>query len=405
MNRFFYISGYYPPLNYTGSIRPYKICKYIRSHGWDPLVLSIDPNSSGVKSDFSVDDLSDVQQEVVPLSSPGMINDFGVRWYKNLLKAIEKHQLHRGVDAVLISGSPFYSFKIGYELNKRYGIPYILDYRDLWAGDPYPARTFKDKVFRLYARYEESRLLKKAFCSTYVSEHMRLDQLGLYPSIPSDRLKVVSTGYDPEDFFHDQALPETVLELKRQGITIISHIGTLDPYMSEVDLVMIVKRASQVEEGLEKKIKILLIGRDNGRVVQLAKEQGIAGLFMDLGFLGKNDAQAYMFHSDVLLILASSHPQRLNRKIFEYLASKTPVLFYGHPMGAGAAVLNKVGGGWVLDARHPEKFKDLLIDLCKHNAPFFPELDMEKLKDYSHPHLAGEFANLMNAAKEFGVMR
>ncbi len=400
MPNFLFITGNYPPIGRTGSIRPYKLCKYFEKFGWTPIVLTIAPASANLPTNATVKDLNqNVLVKRVPLMKTKIINDEGVRWHKkawNVLKTlIPKHD----IKIVIITGSPFFSFFLGLKAKKRFGIPFILDYRDLWFGDPYPARTIKDWIFRRIGYFFETQLINESAFTNFISYNMMNDQLRLFPKIQKDRCKVISTGFDPEDFTERQSIekPEIIKNFQKKGFVVFSHIGTLDTYMNEMDFCKLLKNLELSISEMKTKCKILLIGRNNAGILRFAEKLNVSDFFFDLGFLPQQECQKYMKHSDVLLALASCHKQRLNRKIFEYLASKKPILYLGHPEGAGAMVLKKTGGAIIVDIRDLQSAKKGFVsiyDMVTNRTSI--AINEEKLNEYSHVRLSKQFVELFN---------
>lgn len=69
-----------------------------------------------------------------------------------------------------------------------------------------------------------------------------------------------------------------------------------------------------------------------------------------------------------LLLLINNSPNAkgiLTGKIFEYLASKRPILAIGPEDGDTAAVLNETKHGFIADFDNEEKIKSLIINLYK----------------------------------------
>ena len=96
------------------------------------------------------------------------------------------------VDVVLATGSPFGSFRLARRVARRLGRPYVLDYRDLWCGNPY---VDPDPTPKRLAR--EAALLASAAAAMVVSPAsgtVLASRFGV-----EQKIQVVTNGYDPED--------------------------------------------------------------------------------------------------------------------------------------------------------------------------------------------------------------
>ena len=81
--------------------------------------------------------------------------------------AVEVHRFlvenKANFDSVVVSGGPFSSFIPAAKYSKRTGTPLVLDYRDLWNGDPHSS-------FRLSTRWLENALQRQSSVITTVSK-------------------------------------------------------------------------------------------------------------------------------------------------------------------------------------------------------------------------------------------
>ncbi len=122
------------------------------------------------------------------------------------------------IDAIIISGQPFISFKIGYHLNKKFNIPWIADYRDAWTTCKmsFVGRASSYKILNEYDRFFEKKWIKTAKFITSVSEPLA-KEIGEFVQRP---YRVIENGFEDNLFDSIPALP-------KYPIFTITHVGTL----------------------------------------------------------------------------------------------------------------------------------------------------------------------------------
>ena len=216
-----FLSYAFPPLNVTGCVRTWNVTKYLARLGWDVTVVTPHPSLwRHVENPKETETL--VKRERIQriltgcrwrcLSSHVMKSwdrglgrliggmcrivarrlaiESDIGWLKEAERACSTLAA-QDVDLILTSGPPFASFRLAKRLSDRFGCPYILDYRDLWAEHPHPNTSHPN---RLSTIEEEARLLAGCAAVTIVSSSCGLaleSRFGL-----GSKLHVVTNGYD-----------------------------------------------------------------------------------------------------------------------------------------------------------------------------------------------------------------
>ena len=89
----------------------------------------------------------------------------------DFLAETEKIVKSEKIDGILISGAPFELFKIGYIINKKYGVKWIADYRDDWNTNEVLIYNQIQKVLNLFNKYSEKKWIKTSSAITSISKH------------------------------------------------------------------------------------------------------------------------------------------------------------------------------------------------------------------------------------------
>lgn len=173
-----FLAWLFPPCRTSASIRTWNIAKHLGRLGWDITVVTPhysvwrhieNPSETdslmeqeGIKRiltsqkwRFLTMDLNSVWNQGPGWFIGGLARkisrkfriDKSIGWIKPTEKACSRLN-GRDVDLILASGPPFISFRLARHLSEKLKRPYVLDYRDPWAGNPHtrhPSRSGEEK--------------------------------------------------------------------------------------------------------------------------------------------------------------------------------------------------------------------------------------------------------------------
>lgn len=241
----------FPPYVSVGGLRPYNWFKYLKEFGVEPIVITRQwSNAYGNELDYVAPSVSKetlieeeeygtvIRAPYFPSRSNRLLLEHGEnrhRFFRKSLTAFDeirqflwisgpKKQLYiaarkylkeNKVDAIIATGEPFVLFSFAQRLSQEFSIPWIADYRDPWSQNKGRQRN---KLYTLWNRYLEQKVVAKASCLITVSEFIKFKLKDLF----SDQtIYVLPNGYDPEVIEKVADLPQKATELT------ISFIGTI----------------------------------------------------------------------------------------------------------------------------------------------------------------------------------
>jgi hypothetical protein len=152
----------------------------------------------------------------------------------------------------------------------------------------------------------------------------------------------------------------------------VTHTGLFAADGNPTMLWDVLAEKCNVNESFRKALKIKLIGKTDDSILAALDKSGLSEAVDNVGYLPHSEAVEQQRNASILILPLRKEPEYkavLPGKLFEYLASRRPVLGIGQPDGAMAMILNETKTGVVLDWEDREAIAQF-IDSCweKHLA-------------------------------------
>ncbi|MCD0443722.1 glycosyltransferase [Glycomyces sp. A-F 0318] len=366
--RVLYLAFYFPPSRASGVYRARATANYFAEAGWDVTVarapqwfLTDVVGSTDDELEATVDPrIRTVSPELDNFPWETDIRAFGrfrgnfpflaKRWHEwrqrfafpdryaswGEAAAAEGLRLHaeRPFDLVIATGNPFAAFGAAYELGRRTGVPYIVDYRDSWTLDLFANADAFPRGHRAWKW--ERRLLEGAAEALFVNEALRSWHAERYPKA-ADRMHVVLNGWDPD------VLPE-VPAAAADGDRPLSfaYVGTLTGAQPIEAMVEGFDRVNRETRHAGSSLDLYgHIGFFSGSESRLRGRLGLDELPDGVrirGPVSKAEIGRAYADSDVLVFLAGGSKYVTSGKIFEYMATGRPIVSV-HERGCAAEEL------------------------------------------------------------------
>lgn len=242
-------------------------------------------------------------------------------FYRNY-KAIESERAFNfsKQDYIVTSAPPYSALNIGYYIKKKFGVKWIIDYRDPWTLG-YPTlgfSTFADKLRRIFQRNDELKFLEFADYIITVSESLKKT----FPEKYWSKIHVVPNGAntDEMDFTKINSRPNT-FSLVYAGTI---HFQQLQrTYFFDVLKTFIAKNNIQPEN-----FKLHFIGsKDSTELEEIVEQLHLEDYFNITSRLALEDLYSYMYEASMFLHLKYDDRDKIiTSKQFEYLALQKPIL-------------------------------------------------------------------------------
>lgn len=415
--RLLVIAYYFPPMGLSGVLRISKFCKYLRRlYGWDITVLTIgdvgyfaydyalleEVLEAGIviERTRTIDPLSIMRgRRLVSLPKAGrrrflsgithtfLQPDNKIGWKRFALRRAEELIAEKGFDVILATAPPFTSFLVGAEIQRRHGIPLVVDYRDPWLDNKH--YYFATPFHRRYAAALESSVLKRAHSVIVVNRRIKEQLVGRYQFLTHDGVLIIPSGYDPTDFTQAARYP---LEQSRKFR--ITFSGIVDIHQSPRPFLQALAMLFARHPLLRDELEACFIGTFQDTYQRMAHSLGVASSLVTPGYLDHQESVRYLLSSDVLW-LSSYDPAVTPGKVHEYIGSRKPILALA-PAGVLRDVLDEYGAAVVVEPGDIEGISSAIMDLyTKWRENSLPVGAEEMAREYDQRNLVGRLARAL----------
>jgi glycosyltransferase involved in cell wall biosynthesis len=411
------ITYYWPPAGGAGVQRWLKFSKYLPEFGWNPIILTVDPDQGSYpQRDESL--LKEVRDEVevfrthsfeplqlyakavgkdrVPyggfsnqksnssfsrfIRGNFFIPDARRGWNRYAIAKAKEIISTRTIDCVVTTGPPQSTHLIGLDLKRDLGIKWGIDLRDPWTDIYYNEKMLRTPWAEKHdAKLEKQTLEEADFCITVSKGFAEL-----FNRKVEREYHVVTNGFDEQDLVDEN--PRNSRESKK---LIISYTGTMsDIYDPDVFFEALAsykgsfefRIAGSISEGVQKKID----------------DYGISKSVNYLGYLTHADALKEMSQADLLLLISpmvKNSKGIIPGKLFEYLAAGKPILAIAEDDKCDVAVILSDTKGGLFFSRENLKGLSNFLESLPNNFEFIPNI--EAINNYNRKTLTEKLVSII----------
>ena len=277
-------------------------------------------------------------------------------WRKPLETAALKIHERKPVDLVVATANPNVDFCAAWALNRAYGVPYVMDYRDAWMLDVFDGTFLHPEGGRVDKL--ERGMLEAAREVWFVNEPIRAWHAERHPSV-ADRMHVVANGYDPE--FAPDA--------RRHGPAsdkplVFGYIGTASNRVPVEEFAtgwsLARERSEQLCDAQAQLWGYLgFYSNPSPALLKLVDDHAEQGLTYE-GPVPKALVKATYETFDACLLILGKGIYVTSGKVFEYAASALPIVAVHDPGNAATDVLRDYPLWFPVADLEPESIADAL---------------------------------------------
>lgn len=395
MKKVLIITYYWPPVGGSGVQRWAKFAKYLPEMGWKPIIYTPEnPEMTSIDKQLAEELPKEIEVIKTKITEPYniyrrlfgtqsstdlkvltskdkkpswknklslfirsnfFIPDPRVWWVNKSVKFLKKYLEENHVDAIITTGPPQSMHLIGLKLSKTTCYPWFADFRDPWTKmywyKKMPLCNFAKKKNNAL----EKEILDNATGIIAVNPFVQKD----FQAMTKTPVHLITNGYDEEDF-------NQIVE--PDGNFNIVHTGLFPMDGNPEILWEILKQKCLNEPEFKKRMRIRLVGKTDSNIIASIKNAGLEQNTIDLGYKEHRFAVREQIAASLLLLPLRNDPDNiavLPGKVFEYLASKRPILGIGQENGVMASVIHNAGAGNVCDWNNADGIKKMIDTVWK----------------------------------------
>lgn len=314
----------------VGGLRPYAWYRYLKEYGVEPVVVTrqwgnkygneLDYIAPGESNETIVEETEFGTIICTPYkpnlanrimlkygrSKFALIRKMVTAWYEfmqflffvgpksGLYRGAKEYLKQNNVDAIIATGEPFVLFKYASALSKKYGIPWVADYRDPWTQNKVRSRIRTVRFFeRKFSQNMSAVTTVSDFLKKKISENI---------SVPT--YYIIPNGYNPETIkqVEDICPEKVVLRIALAGsiydwhpyksvISTFAEFVKKNDYAPKIELNFFgINRHKEIEQfALENSIEnnVRVYPRmDNASLLQNLSRHNVMLLFNDYSIMG-----------------------------------------------------------------------------------------------------------------------
>ena len=290
------------------------------------------------------------------------------------------------VDAIITTGPPHSVHLIGQQLKEKINIPWIADFRDPWTTIGYHTQLKLTK-----GSQQKHLSLEQAVLDTtdhiLVTSHTTKVQFEAKTNTP---ISVITNGYDIEKE-HPSILDTNFT---------IAHIGSLLSGRNPLQLWKVLQDLTVEYPDFSKWFRLKLVGAVSTDVLEHIYASGLKPYVDLVGYISHDEAIQLQRSSQVVLLIEIDSPDTrciIPGKVFEYMASKRPILALGPKDADVAKIIEETDSGHFFEYHEYERMKTQITNHFKA----FQEKELvsqsKGIEKYSRESLTRELTKVLNA--------
>jgi glycosyltransferase involved in cell wall biosynthesis len=343
-----------------GGVRLRRIARLLPRYGWTPVVLThpMNPNSiaePGVRLEAaSAPDLARLyaslkgasagrKQTVNGARNEPMARDIGLTsiinrwllipdkqmpWYRPALRRGRELLRQEKFDLIFATLDPRTSFMVGSRLAHETGVPCVLEYRDLWTGNPYAHLTQPTALHRRLHVQLERKALRRARRVSAVCRGIADYLTQSHGALIKAPIALNYNFFDPEEYPARGAAPAGSRPF------VVSYMGSMygnrTPHQFFAGMRLFIDQSGLKPDQFQFRWAGGIVGIDG--LKDVLDQTGVRPYLDFLGQLPHREALRLLQDSDAALLLqAPDDTIHIPGKLFEAMGARVPLLALSHP--------------------------------------------------------------------------
>ena len=380
------IAYYFPPMGLSGVQRTLKFTKFMSRFNWEPTVLTAG-NTGYYAHDKRMlqeaenanirivrTDALDINSLLAPLGTVGMpkeifrkflsklsktffIPDNKKSWAEKAFQTASELLEKEDFDVIFVTIPPFSSFMTAARLKKKFDIPVIVDYRDLWYGNQfafYPTPYHKHMHKKL-----EYACLRASDKVIVINRKIKEKLLTTYKFLTFEDILILPHGFDQEELDSITPLP------RDRNKIMLTYAGIFYEFITPKYFLKAFKQLSIERPDIAANFELHFVGHLRRENQKLINELALKEFVFEHGYLDHEESLRRILASDVLWMMIGNAPNAdtiSTGKLFEYFGARKPILVCV-PEGVAKQAAKEYGGSIITKPDDIEEIKNALIKI------------------------------------------
>jgi len=370
--RLLLIAFHYPPIQGSSGVhRALAFSRYLPEFGWDVSVLTVHPRAH---EDVLAGNLRMIPDGIDVIRAPAWdaARHFAIGGrYPSVLALPDRwsswvpfgtmagaRALRRGQFDAILSTFPIASAHlIGRNLQRRFALPWVADFRDPMATATYPHER---RLRELWTRIQDS-ALREASRITVTTPGAAGFYRRMYPEVSPERIVVVENGFDAEIF--GAAGPGLQSPIAATDPVLLLHSGVLYPRERDPEPFFRALRRLLERRALGSRpirVRLRASGYED-RYREMLARLGLQEVVTLAPSLPYAEALREMQAASALLLFqAAVCNEQIPAKAYEYLYAGRPILGLTDPTGDTGQLLGRFGVPGIAPLEHEDAIVEML---------------------------------------------
>ena len=374
MKKVLIITYYWPPAGGPGVQRWLKFVKYLPIFGIEPIVFCPEnPSYPITDTSFGSDIDSNLTVLKTPIREPykwaqlfskskttklskGLISnqkkqsileklllfirgnffipDARISWVQPSVSFLSDYITEHQIDTIITTGPPHSLHLIGLQLKQKHTLKWVADFRDPWTQIGY----HKKLKLSSFAHKKHKRLEASVLQTADELLVTSLKTKTIFSELTSTPILVLTNGFD------FKITNNTPLDSKFT----LSHIGSLLEGRNPSVLWQVLSDLIKESKEFAATFQLNLIGSVSTEVSETLFDYGLENYICNLGYLPHNEVLEYQRKTQLLLLVEENSKETqyiIPGKLFEYMASKRPIIAIGPDTSDIETILDQTYSG------------------------------------------------------------
>jgi glycosyltransferase involved in cell wall biosynthesis len=423
------VTYYFPPAGGPGIQYPAKHAKFLRSCGYNPIVLTVAPEDyprhSGLETPMDPsrgEDLPlDVEIHRTRSHQPFrffrwlarhhldlvreflFIPDAAISWTFAACRRAHQIARYRNIDLIYTVVPPYSTAWIGRILQRTLRRPWVLDLRDPWTG--YFLAGFPTKLHYWIESAMERSCMKRADHVIMPTPTSRENLLERHPFLAQDRVTCLPMGYDADDFSGPAPAGGEGLKIDLVYSGVFCGAPEIRSTQAEKTAVRVFRRLCWFfsfaprafdrtahspkflldalrdlfaeRPDLAGKIRFIHLGPASRESQDYARKNGLGDVMETRGYVSHAEAIRAIQQAQVLFFCLADSPRGdrndcVPQKVYQYMAARRPILALCPP-GDARDILERSGAAVICNPRDLEAVKAAVLSLAEGTREVRPD--------------------------------